>query len=67
MQKKRKRARLNAVIAAIKADGKEFDALDYVKERLERAKRGGFVQDIWVSHEEQPGVPWKDYGAINRK
>lgn len=61
VHKKRRLARLAAAVAVIKQDGEKFDALEFVKERLERAKRGGFKHDIWKSLEEQPQVEWKDY------
>lgn len=65
--RKRKEARLQAEIQAIKQDGQQFDALKFVKERLDRAKTGGFVHDIWKSNDEQPSVPWQDYHVSHKK
>jgi len=59
--KKRKEAALQAAVKQIKLSGQEFDAMQWVKERLENAKRGGFVQSIWDTPEKQPGVPWEPY------
>lgn len=63
----RKYLRLTAVLKAIKEDGEQFNALEFVRERLQRAKEGGYVHDIWKPIDQQPGVPWIKYGSIPRK
>ena len=50
-----------AYCKAIREDGEQFDALEFVKERLALAKTGGYVQDIWRSPDDQPQVDWKPF------
>ena len=63
MKTKRKIKRSNIICNAIRADGENFDALEFVKARLALAKSGGFVQDIWKNPDEQPLVPLKPLGS----
>lgn len=59
--------RYRKALTAIREDGENFDALQFVKSRIERAKRGGFVQDIWRSADEQPSTPWQSYSVPDLK
>lgn len=67
LSRRKRLARYNAAAAAIREDGENFDALEFVKSRIAIAKKGGFKHDIWRSPDDQPETPWLKYEMPDKK